>query len=119
MARVLLQNITKRFGNVTAVDNISLDIEDKEFIVLVGPSGCGKSTTLRMVAGLEEITAGQITIGDTVINDVPPETEILPWFSKTIAVSTYGRLQQHGFRFETEKVPKDQIDKRVKVQLSS
>ncbi|NLL42445.1 MAG: ABC transporter ATP-binding protein, partial [Firmicutes bacterium] len=73
MARVHLQDITKRFGNVTAVDNISLDIEDKEFIVLVGPSGCGKSTTLRMVAGLEEITAGQITIGDTVVNDVPPK----------------------------------------------
>ncbi|HBN97218.1 MAG TPA: glycerol-3-phosphate ABC transporter ATP-binding protein, partial [Firmicutes bacterium] len=62
MAQVLLKGVTKRFGNVTAVDNISLDIEDKEFIVLVGPSGCGKSTTLRMVAGLEEITSGQISI---------------------------------------------------------
>ena len=56
MAQVLLKNVTNRFGNVTAVDNISFDIKDKEFIVLVGPSGCGKSTTLRMVAGLEEIT---------------------------------------------------------------
>ena len=73
MAQVLLKGVTKRFGNVTAVDNISLDIQDKEFIVLVGPSGCGKSTTLRMVAGLEEITAGQISIGDRVVNDVPPK----------------------------------------------
>ena len=73
MAQVILKDITKRFGNVVAVDNISLDIKDKEFIVLVGPSGCGKSTTLRMVAGLEEITAGTISIGDTVVNDVPPK----------------------------------------------
>ena len=73
MAQVLLKDVTKRFGNVTAVDNISLDIKDREFIVLVGPSGCGKSTTLRMVAGLEEVTAGQITIGQTVVNDVPPK----------------------------------------------
>ena len=70
MARVVLKNVTKRYGNVLAVDNIDLEIKDKEFIVLVESSGCGKSTTLRMVAGLEEITEGTIMIGDTVVNDI-------------------------------------------------
>ena len=84
MARVVLKNVTKRYGNVLAVDNIDLEIKDKEFIVLVGPSGCGKSTTLRMVAGLEEITEGTIMIGDTVVNDIPPKIGISQWYSKTM-----------------------------------
>ncbi|MCX7767091.1 MAG: ATP-binding cassette domain-containing protein, partial [Candidatus Sumerlaeia bacterium] len=74
MADVRLINVTKVFpGDVVAVKNVSLDIKDKEFLVLVGPSGCGKSTTLRMVAGLEEITEGEIYIGDRLVNDVPPK----------------------------------------------
>ena len=74
MAEVILRNITKVFpGNVVAVKNVTLHIRDAEFIVLVGPSGCGKSTTLRMVAGLEEITEGVIQIGQRVVNDVPPK----------------------------------------------
>ncbi len=99
MAQVILKDITKRFGNVVAVDNISLNVEDREFVVLVGPSGCGKTTTLRMVAGLEEITAGDIYIGETHVNDVPPpKTEISRWFSKTMPFTPpHGRLQQHGF----------------------
>ena len=72
MASVALQNVCKKYGNVTAVNDLSLDIRDKEFMVLVGPSGCGKTTALRMVAGLEEITDGQISIGDRVVNDVEP-----------------------------------------------
>ena len=93
MAGVTLQNVSKRFGNVIAVNNASLEIKDKEFIVLVGPSGCGKSTTLRMVAGLEEITEGTILIGDTVVNDIPPKDRdiamvfqnytLSPWMSTT------------------------------------
>jgi len=68
---------------VVAVQEFSLDIKDKEFIVLVGPSGCGKSTTLRMIAGLEEISEGELYIGDRLVNDVAPKTAISPWFSRT------------------------------------
>src|ERR1700722_17490679 len=74
MARVDLENITKVYpGGVRAVDSVDLAVKDQEFVVLVGPSGCGKSTTLRMVAGLEEITGGLIRIGERVVNDVPPK----------------------------------------------
>jgi len=73
LARVRLNHVYKRFGDVTAVKDFHLDIEDKEFLVLVGPSGCGKSTTLRMIAGLEEISEGEIYIGDRLVNDVPPK----------------------------------------------
>ena len=74
MASVKLKNVYKRFeGGVTAVSDFNLDIEDKEFIILVGPSGCGKTTTLRMVAGLEEITEGEIYIGDRLVNHEQPK----------------------------------------------
>ena len=73
MAGVTFHETTKRFKNVTAVDSLSLEVKDKEFMVLVGPSGCGKTTALRMVAGLEEVTSGEIRIGDAVVNDVPPK----------------------------------------------
>src|SRR5499433_2523164 len=74
MAQVTLHNLVKRFSeDVVAVNNVNLDIEDKEFVVLVGPSGCGKTTTLRMVAGLEDISEGEIYIGDRLVNDVPPK----------------------------------------------
>ena len=74
MAGVALQSVSKVFGkDVKAVDNLQLDIKDKEFMVLVGPSGCGKTTALRMIAGLEEATSGQISIGEHVVNDVPPK----------------------------------------------
>ena len=78
MASVTLKDIYKVYeGGVTAVSDFNLDIEDKEFIVLVGPSGCGKSTTLRMVAGLEEITEGELYIGDKLMNDVVPKTDAM------------------------------------------
>src|SRR3982751_1148570 len=74
MARVDLQNVTKLYpGGIKAVDSVSLAVADREFVVLVGPSGCGKSTTLRMIAGLEEVTGGTIRIGERVVNDVPPK----------------------------------------------
>ena len=73
MAQVALRNIVKSFDKTPAVQGIDLDIADREFIVLVGPSGCGKSTTLRMIAGLEEATSGEIYIGDQLVNDVPPK----------------------------------------------
>src|SRR6202051_3229978 len=72
MARVLIRNLNKMYDDVQAVKDVNLEIRDKEFVVLVGPSGCGKTTTLRMVAGLETITSGQVLIGDTVVNDLPP-----------------------------------------------
>ena len=73
MARVLIKDVSKKYGEVLAVKDMDLDIKDKEFIVMVGPSGCGKSTTLRMIAGLEVITSGDIYIGERLINDVPPK----------------------------------------------
>ena len=115
MAQVILKNITKRFGNVTAVDNISLDIQDREFIVLVGPSGCGKSTTLRMVAGLEEITSGEITIGNTVVNDVPPKDRDIAMVFQNYALYPHMDVYNNmAFGLKLRKFPKDEIDRRVK-----
>ena len=73
MAKVELKNITKKYGEVIAVQNMNLTISDNEFLVLVGPSGCGKSTTLRMIAGLEDISGGDIYIGDQLVNDKDPK----------------------------------------------
>lgn len=74
MANVVLQNISKIYSdNVKAVDNANIQIKDREFVVLVGPSGCGKTTTLRMIAGLEEITDGTLLIDDNIVNDIPPK----------------------------------------------
>ena len=72
MASVSLNNLNKEFGGMLAVKNLSVEIADGEFLVFVGPSGCGKTTTLRMVAGLESLSAGEIRIGDRIVNDLPP-----------------------------------------------
>ena len=84
MAEVKLKNITKKYGDVIAVQNMNLTISDNEFLVLVGPSGCGKSTTLRMIAGLEEITGGDIYIGDNIVNEKILKIEMSQWYSKTM-----------------------------------
>ncbi len=75
MARILLNNVSKQYGKFKefAVKDFNLDIEDQEFLVFLGPSGCGKSTTLRMIAGLEDISSGEVYIGDTLVNDIPPK----------------------------------------------
>ena len=73
MAKVLLEQVSKQFGNVLAVNNVTLDVPDRQFTVLVGPSGCGKTTCLRLIAGLEESTAGNIYIGERLVNDVAPK----------------------------------------------
>jgi ABC-type branched-subunit amino acid transport system ATPase component len=84
MARIELQDVSKVYaGGVRAVNALTLDIPDGDFMVFVGPSGCGKSTALRMVAGLEDITEGEIRIGDRVVNDSPPRTATSPWCSRT------------------------------------
>jgi len=115
LAQVILKNVTKRFGNVVAVNNVSLDIQDKEFIVLVGPSGCGKSTTLRMVAGLEEISEGTITIGDTVVNDVPPKDRDIAMVFQNYALYPHMDVYNNmAFGLKLRKFPKAEIDRRVK-----
>ena len=83
MAKVVLENVTKRFGKVIAVNNVSLQAEDKEFLVLLGPSGCGKTTTLRMIAGLELVDEGKVIIGDDIVNDVPLPPATSPWCFRT------------------------------------
>jgi len=115
MARVLLENVTKIFpGNVVAVKNADVDIGDKEFIVLVGPSGCGKSTTLRMVAGLEEITEGTIKIGDRVVNDVPPKDRDIAMVFQNYALYPHMTVRNNmAFGLKLRKFPKAEIEQRV------
>jgi len=116
MAEVILTGVTKIFpGDVVAVDNISLEIRDKEFIVLVGPSGCGKSTTLRMVAGLEEITDGRISIGQRTVNDVPPKDRDVAMVFQNYALYPHMTVYKNmAFALKLRKVPKREIDTRVR-----
>jgi multiple sugar transport system ATP-binding protein len=115
MARVQLENIRKIYpGPVVAVDGVDLTIADQEFVVLVGPSGCGKSTTLRMVAGLEEITSGVIRIGDRVVNDVQPKDRDVAMVFQNYALYPHMSVFRNmAFGLELRKAPKDQIKKRV------
>jgi len=115
MSKVVLENITKKFGNTLVVNNQSLEIKDKEFLVLVGPSGCGKSTTLRMIAGLEEITSGNIYIGDKLVNDVPPKDRDIAMVFQNYALYPHMKVYENlAFALKMRKVPKSQIDERVK-----
>lgn len=116
MARVLLKNVKKVYqGGFEAVHGANIDIQDREFIVLVGPSGCGKTTTLRMIAGLEDITDGELYIGDKLVNDVPPKDRDIAMVFQNYALyphmSTYDNM---AFGLKIRKYPKDEIDKRVK-----
>ncbi|MGF1634606.1 MAG: ABC transporter ATP-binding protein [Phycisphaerae bacterium] len=116
MARVDLQQVTKIYpGNVKAVDAIDLFIKDAEFVVLVGPSGCGKSTTLRMIAGLEEISGGTISIGDRIVNDVPPKDRNIAMVFQNYALYPHMSVYKNmAFGLKLRKFPKAEIDKRVK-----
>ena len=115
MARVDLKNITKKYGNVIAVQNMSLTIPHKEFLVLVGPSGCGKSTTLRMIAGLEEITSGEIFIGDQLVNDKDPKDRNVSMVFQNYALYPHMTVEENlGFSLKIAKVEKNEIIKRVK-----
>jgi multiple sugar transport system ATP-binding protein len=115
MARVELEKVSKIYpGGVKAVDAIDLHIKDQEFIVLVGPSGCGKSTTLRMVAGLEEISDGAIRIGDRVVNDVPPKNRDIAMVFQNYALYPHMSVYKNmAFGLKLRKVPKQQIQQRV------
>ena len=116
MASVTLKNVYKVYpGGVTAVSDFNLDIADKEFIVLVGPSGCGKTTTLRMVAGLEEITEGELYIGDKMMNDVAPKDRDIAMVFQNYALYPHMTVYDNmAFGLKLRKTPKAEIDRRVK-----
>ncbi len=114
MAQVNLENVWKQFDSVVAVRDVSLTIQDKEFVVLVGPSGCGKSTTLRMVAGLEEITKGIIKIGERVVNDVPPKDRDIAMVFQNYALYPHMSVYDNmAFGLKLRKFPKQEIQQRV------
>src|SRR5659263_53512 len=115
MASLSLKHINKSYaGGVVAVSDFSLDIEDKEFIVLVGPSGCGKSTTLRMIAGLEEITEGELYIGDRLVNDVAPKDRDIAMVFQNYALYPHMTVYDNmAFGLKLRKTPKNDIKRRV------
>jgi multiple sugar transport system ATP-binding protein len=115
VANVSLQNVSKNFGKVEAVSSFYLDVEDKEFLVLLGPSGCGKSTTLRMIAGLEELTDGNIYIGEKLVNDMPPRDRDIAMVFQDYALYPHMTVYQNmAFGLKLRKFPKAEIDQRVK-----
>ena len=114
MSGVILKNVVKQFGAVTAVDNLSIEIQDKEFAVLVGPSGCGKTTALRMIAGLETVTSGEIYIGDTLVNDMAPKDRDIAMVFQNYALYPHMNVRDNmGFGLKIRKFPKAEIDARV------
>ena len=115
MASLSLRNICKKYpGGVLAVQNFNLEIKDKEFIILVGPSGCGKSTTLRMVAGLEEISGGELYIGDRLVNDVAPKDRDIAMVFQNYALYPHMTVYDNmAFGLKLRKTPKDEIKRRV------
>jgi multiple sugar transport system ATP-binding protein len=114
MASVTYDHVTKQFGDVTAVNDLDIEIEDKEFLVLVGPSGCGKTTALRLLAGLEEITSGEILIGERVVNDVPPKDRDIAMVFQSYALYPHMTVFDNmAFGLKLRKTPKDEIKQRV------
>jgi multiple sugar transport system ATP-binding protein len=116
MARVELREVTKLYDNsVVAVNRANISIQDKEFVVLVGPSGCGKSTTLRMVAGLEEISSGEVYIGDRIVNDVAPKDRDIAMVFQNYALYPHMTVYENmAFGLKLRKYPKAEIDQRVR-----
>ena len=116
MASLSLTNVCKKYDNgFEAVKNFNLEIADKEFIIFVGPSGCGKSTTLRMIAGLEDISSGELKIGDRVVNDVEPKDRDIAMVFQNYALYPHMTVYDNmAFGLKLRKVPKDEIDKMVR-----
>jgi multiple sugar transport system ATP-binding protein len=115
MARVVFDQVYKMYGETEAVSNLNIDVDDKEFLVLVGPSGCGKSTSLRMLAGLEEISKGQIVIGDKVVNNMPPKDRDIAMVFQSYALYPHMTVYDNiAFGLRLRKTPKQVIDERVK-----
>ena len=115
MASITFKHVEKTYpGNVTVVPDLNLEIKDKEFVILVGPSGCGKSTTLRMIAGLEDISSGELYIGDRVVNDVAPKDRDIAMVFQNYALYPHMTVYKNiAFGLLQKKVPKDEIDRRV------
>ena len=114
MASVTYDHVTKKFGEMVAVDNLDIKIDDKEFLVLVGPSGCGKTTALRCLAGLEEITEGKIMIADRVVNDVAPKDRDIAMVFQSYALYPHlSVFDNMAFGLKLRKVPREEIKKRV------
>src|SRR5512135_352686 len=114
MASVTYEHVYKRFGDVTAVNDLDIKIADKEFLVFVGPSGCGKTTSLRLLAGLEEISDGRILIGDRVVNDVPPKDRDIAMVFQSYALYPHMSVYDNmAFGLKLRKTPKEEIKKRV------
>ena len=115
MAGVSFRHVYKRFGDVSVIKDFNLEIADKEFMVFVGPSGCGKSTNLRMLAGLEEVSEGDILIGDRVVNDVPPKDRDIAMVFQSYALYPHMSVYDNmAFGLKLRKMPKAEIDRRVK-----
>jgi multiple sugar transport system ATP-binding protein len=115
MARVLIRNLNKMYNEVHAVKGVNLEIRDREFVVLVGPSGCGKTTTLRMVAGLESITSGEVLIGETVVNELPPMDRDIAMVFQNYAL--YPHMSVHdnmAFGLKMRRFSRPEIDRRVR-----
>src|SRR5256885_1040928 len=114
MATVTFEHVTKKYGDVLAVNDLNLEIRDGEFMVLVGPSGCGKTTSLRMIAGLEEISDGTLRIGDRVVNDVAPKDRDIAMVFQSYALYPHMTVRDNlAFGLKLRKVPKADIEKRV------
>ena len=115
MAEIILKNVKKIYDNsYTAVHDFSLKIRDREFVILVGPSGCGKSTTLRMIAGLEEISSGELYIGDRLVNDLPPKDRDIAMVFQNYALYPHMTVYKNmAFALEMRKLPKDEIHKKI------
>src|SRR6476469_4530509 len=115
MAGITFDNVTKTYGDgFLAVDDLNLDVQDGEFVVLVGPSGCGKTTALRMLAGLEEISGGEIRIGDRVVNDLTPKDRDIAMVFQSYALYPHMTVYENlAFGLKLHKVPKKEIKERV------
>ena len=114
MAAVTLKGVFKRFGDNTVVDDVNLEIPDKEFVVMVGPSGCGKTTTLRMIAGLEDISDGEIYIGDRLVNDVPPKDRDIAMVFQNYALYPHMTVYANmAFALKRRGVSTEATDQRV------
>ncbi|MCC7118799.1 MAG: sn-glycerol-3-phosphate ABC transporter ATP-binding protein UgpC [Anaerolineales bacterium] len=114
MASVTYHHIQKKFGDLTIIKDLNIEVQDKEFLVLVGPSGCGKTTALRLLAGLEEITGGEITIGDRVVNDVAPKDRDIAMVFQSYALYPHlSVFDNMAFGLKLRKTPKEEIKRRV------
>jgi len=119
MASVTYDHVSKRFGDVIAVNDLSIEIQDKEFLVFVGPSGCGKTTSLRLLAGLEEANEGNIYIGDRLVNDVPPKDRNIAMVFQSYALYPHMSVYDNmAFGLKLRKTPKTEIERRVRESAS-